>query len=421
MWHWFQDTQFDEIARQVKDKDKGTAMVHKPFKPVVLGVFIAYFPVWLKFHELFRLGAYGHPIDFIHDTHLKDNTVSMEDFAIRGDDWEKKFDLLRKFAKPFAFLTPAMQEGSALGGPFLPTNGFSLTEIHQLMELGSIWTIGSPVMPATTKATDGSVSFQLLALPSHWKSEVPSSMCQQLPSPYDPNTLLSGVTLPVLIDSKSPWAQISHKIDQRDGLGAIHIGVKIGSSVNPGWTAHLPAKDGLLCSRHGPHEILTYNESRVSLMYSETHAPPIYRAADALLRSRFLCDGPDSFTYGMLPRIGGLETKDEVKWPSITPKKMSFVVRDLPPTAIDTTSSTKSSELQHVLPVDPPPPPPKSNKPDPKGNKPDPKATSLTPKATSLTPKALNLPPKAPNLPPEALNLLPMQTNSNFIETDVTR
>ncbi|KLP08158.1 uncharacterized protein Y057_11701 [Fusarium fujikuroi] len=366
MWYWFQKTEFDELARQIKDK---TAFIHKPFKPVDLGVFIAYFPAWVKFHELFRLGAYGHPIDFIHETYLNDKAASMDDFTVRGDGWEKKFDLLQKLAKPFAFLTPAMQEGSALGGPFLPTNGFSLTEIHQLMDLGSIWTIGSPVMPATTKtATGDSVSFQLLALPSHWKSEVPSSMCQQLPSPDDPNELLSGATLPVSIDSKSPWAEMSHKIDQRDGLGAIHIGLKIGSSENPGWTTHLPAKCGLLCSRGDSHQFGVFTGSMILEMYTESQASPVYRDADVLLRSRFMCSQPDYVTYGILPRIIGLEPENEVKWSSVQPKKMPFTVRDLPPTAIDTASSTKPDE----------PPPPKSTKADPKGTKANPKGTKPT-------------------------------------------
>ncbi|QGI92661.1 hypothetical protein CEK26_005730 [Fusarium fujikuroi] len=389
MWYWFQKTEFDELARQIKDK---TAFIHKPFKPVDLGVFIAYFPAWVKFHELFRLGAYGHPIDFIHETYLNDKAASMDDFTVRGDGWEKKFDLLQKLAKPFAFLTPAMQEGSALGGPFLPTNGFSLTEIHQLMDLGSIWTIGSPVMPATTKtATGDSVSFQLLALPSHWKSEVPSSMCQQLPSPDDPNELLSGATLPVSIDSKSPWAEMSHKIDQRDGLGAIHIGLKIGSSENPGWTTHLPAKCGLLCSRGDSHQFGVFTGSMILEMYTESQASPVYRDADVLLRSRFMCSQPDYVTYGILPRIIGLEPENEVKWSSVQPKKMPFTVRDLPPTAIDTASSTKPDE----------PPPPKSTKADPKGTTPDPKGTKADPKGTKADPKGTKADPKGTKANPK--------------------
>ncbi|VUC28106.1 unnamed protein product [Clonostachys rosea] len=58
------------------------------------GVFIAYFGVYLKVN-----GKWG------------DAFKTLKDIGI----------------VPFAFLTPAMMEGSALGGPFLPVQGLSST------------------------------------------------------------------------------------------------------------------------------------------------------------------------------------------------------------------------------------------------------------------------------------------------------
>ncbi|KAH7266808.1 uncharacterized protein BKA55DRAFT_684087 [Fusarium redolens] len=113
-----------------------------------MGPFIAYFPSWVKFHELFRFDAYLHPFDFISKNYQRDLQVSAQVFAINGVNWEDRFEALKAFAIPFAFLNPPMQEGSTLGEPFLPLNELSLPGVHQLMGLGSIWTIGPSHIPA---------------------------------------------------------------------------------------------------------------------------------------------------------------------------------------------------------------------------------------------------------------------------------
>ncbi|KAI8688993.1 hypothetical protein NCS55_00155000 [Fusarium keratoplasticum] len=97
---------------------------------LAMGVFLAYFPTWLKFHELFRLGAYIHPFDFISSVYSGDLKAS-DQYFVHGASWEAKFGALKDFEDPFALLTPAMQEGSALGGPFLPLE-CTLSEVHHL-------------------------------------------------------------------------------------------------------------------------------------------------------------------------------------------------------------------------------------------------------------------------------------------------
>lgn len=105
-----------------------------PLPHVKMGPFITYFPTYLKFHELFRLGAYCHPFDLIDEFYRRDQGTH-SDYTVKGDSWDTAFEDLKTFEDgPFAFLSPAMQEGSALAGPFLPID-WTLHEVHHYMGL----------------------------------------------------------------------------------------------------------------------------------------------------------------------------------------------------------------------------------------------------------------------------------------------
>ena len=222
---------------------------------LAMGVFLAYFPTWLKFHELFRLGAYIHPFDFISSVYSGDLKAS-DQYFVHGASWEVKFGALKDFEDPFALLTPAMQEGSAPGGPFLPLE-CTLSEVHHRMGLGSIWTIGLPLMPASIEGGGTKSCYRLYAFPKHWQTELPGKHGYILPR--TPLATMASVTTSIsesIIERE--WDRMSSHIDRRHDRVAYHIGVKLGTpkgKMHPGWTTHLPGKDGLLCQRYGCHDL----------------------------------------------------------------------------------------------------------------------------------------------------------------------
>ncbi|KAJ4236971.1 hypothetical protein NW759_000095 [Fusarium solani] len=217
-----------------------------------MGVFLAYFLTWLKFHELFRLGAYVHPFDFISNIYTNDLKAS-DQYFVHGASWEAKFGALNDFGDPFVLLTPAMQEGSALGGPFLPLE-CTLSEVHHRMGLGSVWTVGLPLMPASIEEKS---CYRLYAFPKHWQTELPVKHGYTLPR----TRLATMASVTTLISEKiiaPEWHSISSHIDRPHFRLAYHIGIKLGTptgKMHPGWTTHLPGKDGLLCKRYGCHDL----------------------------------------------------------------------------------------------------------------------------------------------------------------------
>lgn len=86
LWFWIEK---DEGRQAEPTRANGQKNKTIKILPVRLGAFIAYFPAWLKFHELFHLGAYGHPYDFISANYTKDLAVS-QSYLVRGNDWEKE-------------------------------------------------------------------------------------------------------------------------------------------------------------------------------------------------------------------------------------------------------------------------------------------------------------------------------------------
>lgn len=225
-----------------------------PVKPVDLGVFIAYFPTWLKYHELYRLGAYGHPFDFISTNYASDLDAS-QDYQVRGTEWEKSFAALgNSINEPFAFLTPAMQDGSALGGPFLPTKGLNLTEIHEMMHLGSIWSIGPPIMPAVLAEFFGNKAcYSHLAFPDHWRKEV---HCNNFYRLFSPENDLCDMSEAIESFKEDGIEYMKENPQFRTDVwqGVVHIGARMGSLFNPGWTTQLPAKDSTrICVDDEPH------------------------------------------------------------------------------------------------------------------------------------------------------------------------
>ncbi|KAI1072141.1 hypothetical protein LB507_003278 [Fusarium sp. FIESC RH6] len=238
-----------------------------PVKPVDLGVFIAYFPTWLKYHELYRLGAYGHPYDFISTNYASDLNAS-QDYQVQGTEWEKSFAALGcSVNEPFAFLTPARQDGSALGGPFLPTKGLNLTEIHEMMHLGSIWSIGPPVMPSVvTEFIGNNACYSYLAFPDHWRKEVHCNNFYRLFSP-DFNLCDMSKAIEPFEEDGIEYLKENPQFNTETGQGVVHIGARMGSLFNPGWTTQLPAKDStLICVDEEPHWCILSPGVRVNVV-----------------------------------------------------------------------------------------------------------------------------------------------------------
>jgi len=137
-----------------------------PDSEMGLEVFVAYFPAYLRLHEIYRLGAYIDPFYMIRSLYAREATIPS--FRVDAPDLDSKWAKVTKneglqngVQNPFASLTPAMMEGSALGGPYLQFGSISLSTIHQLMGLGSIWTIGL-LEPVSAKQS----AFGLFAFPA---------------------------------------------------------------------------------------------------------------------------------------------------------------------------------------------------------------------------------------------------------------
>jgi hypothetical protein len=95
-----------------------------------LEVFVAYFPAYLRLHEIYRLGAYVDPFYMIQSLYAGEATVPSFRVVAPGLDskWAKVTQnqgLISVAENPFAFLTPALMEGSALGGPYLQFGSIS--------------------------------------------------------------------------------------------------------------------------------------------------------------------------------------------------------------------------------------------------------------------------------------------------------
>lgn len=231
---------------------------------VNLGPFIAYFGTYLKFHEVFRLGAYAHPFDLISGWYKCDCAYSSQ-FEVAGGDWDSKFAMLEEAAvEPFAILIPSMLEGSSLGGPFLPQEFDStLSDIHHMMGLGSIWTIGPPTFPSKSPfAGEGAAPvYDVYAYPEHWKGELAANDNQSLGVDFFSEHPLKSLP----DDCHSPSHMQRCFKDAANRVPVRHVGFKFGVrniNDNHGWTSHLPGKEGLLCSQFGAHNVTGMNHNR---------------------------------------------------------------------------------------------------------------------------------------------------------------
>lgn len=290
-----------------------------------MGLFIAYFPTWLKFHELLRLGGYIHPFDFISAVYDDDMTIS-DRYQVEEADYEAKFGGLKDFEAPFALLSPAMQEGSALSGPFLPLK-WTLGEVHHHMGLGSIWTIGLPLMPCDALSLR---SYRLYAYPKHWQSELEAKS----PYPLNETSFSASNTAPIREDViLRHWASLGSDIDCRHGIVAYHIGIRLGmpgGKVNPGWTTHLHGKDGLLCKRYGCHD-LSKTQTGPETVASKLQDPEI-RAENVdevenLLCTEFCTSYRPQLRFGKLVDLIEVDSADKVLWNPETVKHDSFLAR----------------------------------------------------------------------------------------------
>ncbi len=211
-----------------------------------MGQFLAYFPTWIKFHEIHEFGAYIHPFDFIATQYPNDLKVSSH-YAIQDTDWESKFAKLQPIDDPVAFLSPAMQEGSTLSGPFLPID-WTLPELHQYMGLGSIWTIGLPFMPSTISKMDSSRPFRLHAFPKQWEDELSVNGCSAL----GPDLCFDSAMIAPVTDEKvlEQWPSFSSQLYRHGIFTITHIGARLGiksMASHPGWTSHLPGGQERRC------------------------------------------------------------------------------------------------------------------------------------------------------------------------------
>ncbi|RMJ10469.1 hypothetical protein CDV36_009910 [Fusarium kuroshium] len=303
-----------------------------------MGVFLAYFPTWLKFHELFRLGAYIHPFDFISSVYSNDLKAS-DQYLVRGDNWEAKFGDLKDFEDPFALLTPAMQEGSALGGPFLPLE-CTLSEVHHRME-------------------DGKKScYRLYAFPEHWQTELQAKSAYLTLRPGAPLATMTSVTVRLTKENiLKKWRSISPEIDYRHGRVAYHIGIKLGTptgKMHPGWTTHLPGKDGLLCERYGCHDLTkTQFGSTVTEPALQDDTPGKINSSrlQNLPPSQPLTSTRPQVRFGSPINLAEVDSADVVRWSSVDIMPNSFQARIFPGVPVEVHDPPVSKQPSQILPT----------------------------------------------------------------------
>ncbi|KAL2675403.1 hypothetical protein Neosp_011587 [[Neocosmospora] mangrovei] len=321
---------------------------------VAMGVFLAYFPTWLKFHELFRLGAYIHPFDFISNVYSNDLKVS-DQYLVHGESLEAKFGALKDFGDPFALLTPAMQEGSALGGPFLPLE-CTLSEVHHRMGLGSIWTIGLPLMPASIEENGKKSCYRVYAFPKHWEKEIRFRFGYTLPRTC--LATMASVTTPISEDLITRgWRSISSHIDCHNGRVAYHIGTKLGTptgKMHPGWTTHLPGKDGLLCKRYGCHDLtktqfgptVTGSVSQDAISMNDNGSHP-----QNLSPTRSLTSTWPQVRFGSPINLAEVDSADVIRWSPVDIKPDSFEARVVPGVPVEVHGPQVSTQPSKILPA----------------------------------------------------------------------
>ncbi|KPM43712.1 hypothetical protein AK830_g2890 [Neonectria ditissima] len=328
------------ITSDVLNRREAIRPANTPVPDVEMGTFIAYFPTFLKFHELFRLGTYCHPFDLINEFYNNDR-LAHTDYEVQGENWKQKFKGLRGNANSHvAFLSPAMQEGSALAGPFLPID-WTLHELHHHVGLGSIWTIGLPDMPATVISKDASAHFGLYAYPEHWRPEL-RALSQPLPyapvvaSANTPSPIASGRTTITLSQLSNTWLSISSNLN-RTKLAEIlggdattipvsHVGAKIGATTivaNPGWTSHLPAADsGLLCSAGWIHVISAVAITPNAITEFAKDQSRLQQKVQAWVYSKFLTVWGRAVAFGTPIVLPSQRTPKSVPWRESMPLKI---------------------------------------------------------------------------------------------------
>jgi len=298
--------------------------------PVRLEVFVAYFPSYLKLHELRRLGAYIHPFVLIWKLYQNDICTSNQ-FAVKsmGPTWRKIIksqDLQNASKEPFAFLTPAMVEGSALGGPFLQTESYALSEIHHLMSLGSIWSIGLPEASVNSKSVYG-----IYAFPDHWQEELPGelegvacpgketgSSCMYLdknllPESWEDALGMTRDKLCEALPTKGGAVLVRHT-GAKPGVDEVHG--------NPRWTSHLPGPEGIRCQGCGLHNLSEFASIPNSIQVARLGVGDFAGIAKRLIKSGFPQKSRTTIKFGSpIPLIEVPETHS-IQW-SKTPAPAS--------------------------------------------------------------------------------------------------
>ncbi|KAJ4194756.1 hypothetical protein NW767_009942 [Fusarium falciforme] len=87
-----------------------------------------------------------------------------------------------------------MQEGSALGEPFLPLE-CTLSEVHHRMGQGSIWTIGLTLMPVSIDRNGKKSCYRLYAFPKHWQTDLLVQPAYTLPRTS--SATMASITTPI--------------------------------------------------------------------------------------------------------------------------------------------------------------------------------------------------------------------------------
>ncbi|OIW28849.1 hypothetical protein CONLIGDRAFT_715304 [Coniochaeta ligniaria NRRL 30616] len=318
---------------------------------VPMEVFVAYFPTYMKFHEVRRLGAYTEPFELVRSLYHRDLDGN-NCFMVRVDNgWTKKVEsALQNITEggPFAFLTPAMIEGSALGGPFLEFESYTLSEIHHLSGLGSIWTIGLP-----DSGVNMSSSYALYGYPRHWDIELigdiePIANVEFTPdSPY--------LTLQAIQPSwkDALGSENLQILSTAEGLRAVHIGAKMGVkkiAENPGWTAHLPSVGGTLCMCCNLHNLSDFNANPNTIVTAKLKMgnENFARLFEKLTESGHRQSAHATVSVGSPLKLTEVPEEQSIKWPTM---------------AVSRTLVPAGTSLSHKPPGPPNPPVPEKGPP----------------------------------------------------------
>jgi hypothetical protein len=151
------------------------------------------------------------------------------------------------------------------------------------------------------------------------------------------------------------WHSISSHIDRPHFRLAYHIGIKLGTptgKMHPGWTTHLPGKDGLFCKRYGCHD-LTKTQFGPTVAGSELQDTISRNSNDSHLHNlsptQSLTSTQPQVRFGSPINLTEVDPTDVVYWSPANIQPDSFEARIVPGIPAEIPGPSESRQRSQLL------------------------------------------------------------------------